>query len=720
LDDHAYILYTSGTTGRPKGVLGSHRQVLQFASDDIRQAHIYPEDRIGMAASLCLSASLTKIFPALLSGALLCPYDLKKRGVEPLAGWLTETGITIFACVPTVFRHLCAMLRPGQTIPSLRVIRLGGDRVNRPDVELYRTHFGRHCLLWVGYGATEAKLVTSLWLNHDSELPDGPLPVGYPALETEVLVLDPEGRPVEAGEVGQIAVKSRYLSPGYWRLPEQTRQKFLLASELLDEPEIRVTRGGLVRVYMTGDLGRKAEDGCLWHLGRVDFQVKIRGYRIEIDEIEAALMDLLGVRQAVVMAWQRARSVEPQLVAYVVPQEEPGPTLTDLRRALGDVLPEYMIPAIFVTLDEMPLDVHLKIDRQALPEPETSRPVLENEYVAPRDELERELAQIWEMVLGIEPVGVLDNFFDLGGHSLLAVRLFARIAERWGRELPLLTLLQAPTVEKLAELLRREAEEQARSLLVPIQPGGTRLPFFCIIPPASSAVGLAGLASHLGLDQPVYGLQYHRLRALDETQAETVTCTMPRVEELAQLYIQAVRKVRPEGPYALGGHGFGGTIAFEMAQQLLAEGQRVELLALIGSAPPTFKRPKTHLIGRMVYHRRRGRLLAVLLSYLPVKVARARSRLRWRVQQLIDRSAPGNAGGAGARYIPRVYAGRVTVFETTEALREAWAELAAAGVEYHVIEGAHNDMLREPLVGELAAQLRASLDRALERAAAAV
>jgi thioesterase domain-containing protein len=227
----------------------------------------------------------------------------------------------------------------------------------------------------------------------------------------------------------------------------------------------------------------------------------------------------------------------------------------------------------------------------------------------------------------------------------------------------------------------------------------------------------------LGPDQPVYGLQYHRLQAQDEEQAETVTESsgiMPGVEELARLYIQEVRKVQPEGPYALGGRCFGGTIAFEMAQQLLAQGQRVELLALFGSAPPTFKRPTTHLVERMVYHGRKGRLLSVLLSYIPIKVAKARRRLQLRAKQLTDRVAgqPTPSSEASATYIPRVYAGRVTVFQTTEALREAWAELAAAGVDYHVIEGTHHDMFREPLVGDLAARLGTCLDQALEKVVA--
>jgi acetyltransferase-like isoleucine patch superfamily enzyme len=398
---------------------------------------------------------------------VLYPFDLKKRGVGQLADWVAENEITCLSCVPAVFRQLCALIEAGQSFPCLRTLRLGGDRVVRRDVELFKEHFGPECRLAIGYGATEVKTIAFFWLDHNSQLPEGPVPVGCGVQDHEFLLLDENRCPVAPGEVGEIVARSRYMSPGYWRLPELTALKFQPDPESVDGDD---ARSGLppMRLYFTGDLGRTRPDGCLVHLGRADSQIKIRGYRVEIAEIEAAVSDLPGVKEAVVVAHRRsappgegrgsAQSVatdgEKRLVAYIVPRAQPAPTVTEMRRALGDVLPDYMIPAFFVTLDEMPLNVNNKIDRQALPEPETTRPELGVEYVAPRDEVERELVAIWERVLGIEPVGVRDDFFELGGHSLLTVALFAEIQARFGPDVSLRPFFRSPTVEHVAAALR--------------------------------------------------------------------------------------------------------------------------------------------------------------------------------------------------------------------------------------------------------------------------
>jgi acetyltransferase-like isoleucine patch superfamily enzyme len=348
------------------------------------------------------------------------------------------------------------------------MIRLGGDRVERGDVELFKKHFSRDCVLFVGYGATECKIITQLFVNHDSRLDDGVLPVGYPAHDMEILIYK-DGCPVGPGEAGEIVIRSRYLAPGYWRQPELTAQRFLPDPDGHGLPEEQRKR-----LYLSGDVGRLAEDGCLTHLGRKDSQVKIRGFRVETTEVEAVLLERPSVKEAVVVA-REGLSGNLQLVAYIVPTGTSQITGVGLRRELAEHLPDYMIPSAFVVMDALPLNANGKIDRRALPQPETTRPDLEYPYVAPQDELESELVALWEELLGVCPIGVRDSFYDLGGNSLLVARLFAQVEARFNGaeckdvpvryDMPLKPFFRLPTVERLADICRQwSAGDPSRSV----------------------------------------------------------------------------------------------------------------------------------------------------------------------------------------------------------------------------------------------------------------
>jgi acyl carrier protein len=251
---------------------------------------------------------------------------------------------------------------------------------------------------------------------------------------------------VQGEEIGEIAVKSRYLTPGYWRRPDLTRAVLLPAE-------------GDQRIYRTGDIGRMLRDGCLLCLGRKDSQVKIRGHRVEIAEIEMALLNLGTIKAAVVIA-RRDRPDDHRLVAYLVPKEHPAPTVTKLRHALAETLPEHMIPSIFVLLDDLPLAPNGKINRAALPDPGNSRPELDTAFVAPRTRVEQKLAQIWTEILSLDSVGVHDNFFDLGGHSLAATRVVSQVIKQFQLELPLQSLFQSPTVAEMAAVINHPQGKQ--------------------------------------------------------------------------------------------------------------------------------------------------------------------------------------------------------------------------------------------------------------------
>ena len=411
----ASILYTSGSTGQPKGVVDNHRNLLHGTLRFTNGVHICAEDRLSFTHSSSSSASLRKIFPALLNGACLFPLDLKRQGIRALVDLAISESITALSIGR--IRDFVGNFSQRQSFPSLRLVSLGGEVVYRRDVELYKKIFPLDCVIGMFMSSTEAGNITQFFIDRDTQLAGGFAPTGYPAEDMEIMLLDDGGNPVGPGEIGEIAVKSKYLACGYWRRPEMTNERFR------GDPA-----GGEARIYRTGDLGRIEDDGCLFHLGRKDDQIKVRGHRVEVAEIEAALLNLGYFRKAFVTLRDRG-SDEKSLVAYVVPEKRPGPTSSHLRKALAATLPEHMVPSVFVMLDTIPLTPTEKVDRKALPEPGNARPEMDTPFIAPRTSLERDIAKIWGDILSLDQVGVHDNFLDLGGHSLAAFRVISRVIQ---------------------------------------------------------------------------------------------------------------------------------------------------------------------------------------------------------------------------------------------------------------------------------------------------
>ncbi len=305
------IYYTSGTTGQPKGVIYAHRNALHHAMNQTNAYHTCAEDRICLTASQCFAAAATDTFAALLNGGCLLPFDVNAEGLKNLAEWLAGQEITIFDPVPTLFRNFIACLPEGRRFPKVRLILLGSETIYKRDIQLYKEHFSERCLLRFGYGVTEANGWPAFMLiDQRTEIAGNIVPAGYALSDDEIWILDENGNRAGCNQVGEIAVRSRYLSPGYWRKPELTGAVFL------PDPE-----GGDARIYLTGDLGRLSADGCLEHLGRKDLQVKVRGLRIELVEIEAALLEIPEVKEAVVVAREDAHG-EKRLAAYLVARQE--------------------------------------------------------------------------------------------------------------------------------------------------------------------------------------------------------------------------------------------------------------------------------------------------------------------------------------------------------------------------------------------------------------
>lgn len=448
-DSPAYILYTSGSTGTPKGVVDNHRNVLHHIMQVTNDLHVCAADRQTLLRFYGFIGAVRDIFSALLNGASLHLCSLDEVGVSALTHWLIQEEITIYRSVTSVFRQFVGTLNGAKRFPHLRLIHVGGEPVARRDVELYQQYFAPTCIFVNILALTEIGLVRHYFINTQTQMTDSLVPVGYATGGVDVHVLDDSGDAVEPGSVGEIVVCSRYLAVGYWRRPDLTRVAFLPAPQ-----------GGDTRLYYTGDLGRMEPDGCLLHMGRKDLQVKINGRRVDTTAVEATLFALGTIKEAVVLLHEEAATA-PRLVAYIVPAAQQTLTVSGLRRALAETLPDFMVPAVFVFLDTVPRTLHGKVDRRALPEPPRTRPVLESAFVAPRTPLETALGHIWAEVLHVALVGVDDPFLDLGGNSLLAMQIVTRVRHTFEIELSIQALLEAATVAALA---RRLIEQQLAQL----------------------------------------------------------------------------------------------------------------------------------------------------------------------------------------------------------------------------------------------------------------
>lgn len=388
--------------------------------------------------------------------------------------------------------------------------------------------------------------------------------IGKPISNTVIYILDTYLQPTPIGVVGELHIGGEGLARGYLNHPELTAEKFI------SNPY------GEGKIYKTGDLARYLPDGNIEYIGRIDNQVKIRGFRIELGEIEVVLNQQKFIDESVVIV----REDEPgdkRLVAYYIPPENQQKNSQELRDFLKVELPEYMIPSVFVELETLPLTPNGKINRRALPKPENFDYQTKDVFVLPGNELEIQLQKIWQKILNVKSISIRDNFFELGGHSLLALQLFNQIKQKIGQDLPLATLFQAPTIEELAHIIQQQGWSSTWSSLVPIQTQGTQTPFF-FHGGAADAVTWAKFARSLPSEQPFYALQRPDL--------DGQAVTLISVEEMARKCLEEIKIIQPQGPYFIGGHCFGGTVAFEIAQQLYAQGEKVALLALIDAYAP--------------------------------------------------------------------------------------------------------------------------------------
>ncbi|HSS78500.1 MAG TPA: amino acid adenylation domain-containing protein [Thermoanaerobaculia bacterium] len=709
--DHlAYVMFTSGSSGVPKGVAITHGNIVRLVRDT---DYLHPDSGSVFlhSAPMTFDASTVEIWGALLNGGRLVILPAGFTLAE-IAGAVQRHAIDTVWLTAALLHEMVDQHLTG--LSGVAHVLVGGDVVSPVPVRRLIAAFPG-CEVIDGYGPTENTTFTTAYCRTGGdEVPD-PMPIGRPIANSQAYILDADFQPVPAGVRGELFAGGEGLARGYYRRPDLTAEKFI--------PHPFSDRPG-ARLYRTGDVARHQVDGTIEFLGRYDHQVKIRGYRIELGEIEAVLARQPQVRESIVLAVDSPAGGK-ELAAFVVPDETAAFGVEGLRSALERQLPAVMVPALLALRQSLPLTPNNKVDRKALAASLATEPLRSAAATMPRDPLELALLGIWEDIFTRRPIGIHDDFLDLGGHSLLALRLVARLRRRFGRELPLASFFSAGTIAGVAELLRQESDSSpVPSCLVAIQPEGTQTPFFCVHPGGGNVFCYTTLAYHLGLDRPFYGLQARGREEGDEP--------LTTVAEMASLYLEAVRRVQPLGPYLLGGWSYGGLVAYEMAQRLIAAGAEVGVVALLDVGlwstssvqddaevladllAPQVRIPPEELRRLGGLEEQLERVLDVARQHelLTFDIDVAHARRLYRVYRA-------NSEAARA-YKPQVYPGSLVLFRGLNQTGKApddptlgWGEMALNGVEIHEIPAPHETLVLEPGVRILAERLTLCFERAV-------
>jgi amino acid adenylation domain-containing protein len=743
--DLAYIIYTSGSTGRPKGVMVEHSAICNTIQWRLRTLPLREDDRVLLSLPYFSDSSVCTIFSTLAAGArLVLAEPGEDRDPSRLRDRIAEDEITILQLIPSLLHILVDGPKPSvmDSCRTLRWICCGGEAMP-PDLpsRLFKL---LTVALYNLYGPTEVAVEAAWWDCRGTDARTK-IPIGRPITNVQVYVLDQARQPVPVGVPGELYIGGAGLSRGYLNDPGLTARRFL-PDPFSGQP------GG--RLFRTGDRCRWLSDGSLELLGRVDQQVKVRGYRIELAEIEVALASKASVFEAVLGVHTNDAGMQ-RLVAYVVAHSDAEPPTADqLRRHLKGILPEYMVPSHFVVLPELPRLPNGKLNRLLLPAPLNGQPRTELSHVAPRTPLEEFLAEHWRDLLRVDAIGVEDNFFDQGGSSLQMAVLINRVQNKLAEPVSTIGFFESPTIAAMARCLSQACPETIRRvfgpsslrdklkqqdgsfsslnfgahgsefpLLVPLQPEGSRHPCFMVHPPGGIVVCYRALAHHMGREQPFYGI---RSRGLQGEQ------NLPtRLEDMAAEYVAAIRKVQPEGPYHLGGWSIGGVAAFEMAQQLRAQGQSVGLLAMLDTTIPSG--PANRNLVEEADQSGREYGLDLTLEELRQLGPDEQLPYLWQHAQklgLVEVNAPPQLVQQilqdlkrlfhlhvqlATDYVLRPYPGRLTLFRPSESpftvpttQDRGWIKLAAA-VDVHFVPGQHHTMVKKPHVQVLAQQLRTCL-----------
>ena len=716
----AYVIYTSGSTGRPKGVQIPHRALVNFLCTMAERPGLSADDVLVAVTTLSFDIAGLELFLPLISGARVVVAPTRTAGDgRALASLLADSGATVMQATPTTWRMLLDSGWEGR--PPIRAL-CGGEAL---PTSLAEQLVGLGLELWNMYGPTE----TTIWSTCKLVGPPGhDLTIGHPIANTKLYVLDGAMAPQPIGVAGELWIGGDGLARGYRGRDDLTAERFV------PDP---FDRAGAARIYRTGDLARYREDGEVEFLGRIDHQVKVRGFRIELGEVETSLARHPGISEAVVVA--RGTGADAELAAYVIPAGQPVGA-GELRAHLALSLPPYMIPSTVTSLQAFPQTPNGKVDRKALPEPTRERSG-DRALVAPRTELERRLAAVWERELQIQPIGVDDNFFDLGVTSIVAANLFAAIERDLGDGLPLGAIFRAPTIGTLAELIEHGEGETRWTSLVPIQPLGDLPPIFCVHGGAGTILHLEPLARRLGTEQPFYGLQSSGLYG--------GSAPIRTVESMAEHYLAEMRQIERRGPWLIAGYCFGSIVAFEIAQRLVAAGEPVGMLAVFNGPSPSWIKQWGWFGNQPSIRATRPRPVRLTRKQKLRRALREPRRFvtaaGWHAQREYDRRYAkyalahgrplperlreqfffGLHATAERAYEPSVYPGDMLVFYGQGLYEDptlGWDGLAAGGVATYAVPGEHTgnrDAMREPNVEFVAERIAERLARPQDHAAQA-
>ncbi|HEX8350320.1 MAG TPA: non-ribosomal peptide synthetase, partial [Hymenobacter sp.] len=576
--------------------------VVNFLCSMRQEPGISAADKLLAITTVSFDIAGLELFLPLLNGAIVLLADAATvKDGKLLLELIKREKVTILQATPATWRML---LDSGWTNKLPLKALCGGEAL---PAELAERLIAKCESVWNMYGPTE----TTIWSSVKHVLSaETPITVGKPIANTQFYVLDEYLKPVEPGKVGELIIAGDGVAQGYLGRPELTAEKFI-ANPF-------AAQAGAT-MYRTGDLGKLLETGEIQCLGRIDQQVKIRGYRIELGEIEHALMGFDNVKEAVVVACEE-RPGHGRLVAYIVPAaavslQVAQQNTTAWKKSLARQLPMYMVPSEFAVLSALPMTLNGKVDRKALVEqPKAEIQQAEESYLGARTDMEKLVTSVWGDCLGIEKISIDDNFFELGGHSLIAVQVMARLEQETGTRLPLATLFEHSTIEKLASLLETDKVNNAWDSLVPIKPTGSKMPLYVVHGAGMNVLIFNALAKYMDAEQPVYGLQAKGLNGVDEP--------LDSIEEVAAHYVAAITASNPHGPYALSGYSFGGIIAFEMAKQLLSAGKAVKMLALFDTyAYPSYSATSAsnRKLVKAQYYLKKILYTSVLLAKHPIR-----------------------------------------------------------------------------------------------------
>lgn len=737
----ACVMYVSGGNGKPNGIAITHRNLVTHSLAISDTWELTQSDRLLLIPSISCDSFIESLFPTWISGATVILQSQELQSTTQFFPFIAQQQITVVN-LPTYFWHQLVKeptLSP-QTLPaSLRLVMVGGEKVSRNAYLTWVEKVGKQVRWLNGYGSLETTLTATVYdpaTASEASNTRSEIPIGKAIANTKIYILDRRSQPLPIGVTGEIYISGIGVAQGYFNRLELTSEKFI--------PNPFSSESGSY-LYRSGDLGRYLSDGNIEFIGRLDNQVKIRGFRVELTEIETILGQFPGVQKTVVIAKEDIPG-DKHLVAYLVPKEGETFGSEQLLSFLQQKLPEHLLPSAFVIVDSLPLNANGQVDRKALPALNTTNSKIEKIFATAENPLQLQLTEIWENVLGVHPIGITDNFFDLGGHSLLAVRLFSEIEKIVGKNLALSILLQAPTIEQLANIVEREKSSKSGvaatptsdvksetsipwSSLVAIQPNGSKPPFFCVHGLGGEVLRFRELAVHLGADQPFYGLQP---QGLDGKQLPYT-----RIEDMAAHYIQQIQTIQPHEPYLIGGYSSGGIIAYEMARQLAIQGKKVALLVLFD----TYGSRNIESVSLQKPASRHWKsLLAIAYNGLIKQVRENTERLKYQIKEILwrivfhfhlilGRPLPYSnrkymveeaTRQALRKYVLQVYSGRATVFRTEDGLvvgqREAdakmgWGKLALGGVDIYDISGIHNSIFKEPHVRSVSEKMKACIDQ---------